>query len=279
MSFEEKLKGNTLRNFERIPLGFAVCPAMLLLRVAFSTLLSPGRTISWDHFPQGADLSNNRARAHCSIVSAHVCLPQNRAHCSARNPLPVSVSTGDAPAKSSNLAHRVLPCRAAFINGVKPRLFFGSIIKLRHLVISMLTTSERPAWAAKCSGVLPSLSGLFTSMPGSWRNSSKKFVRFVEQMYELTATAQLNWTASTGHPIDAITDKNPVSASASVATHVGCCCSSSSSSGGTSDGRSGVDNSQQLTLVVARPHPHGLDPATAANHGRHHQDQNQISQG
>lgn len=43
---------------------------------------------------------------------------------------------------------------------------------------------DRPACAAKCKAELPSLSGLLTSMPGRWRNSSRKFVRFVEQMYD-----------------------------------------------------------------------------------------------
>lgn len=39
-----------------------------------------------------------------------------------------------------------------------------------------------PACAAKWSAELPSLSGLLTSMPGKWRKSSRKFVRFVEQI-------------------------------------------------------------------------------------------------
>lgn len=56
---------------------------MLLLRVAFRVVaepLSPGRLMSWDHLPQGALLSSSRARAHCSIVSAHVCLERSKSH-------------------------------------------------------------------------------------------------------------------------------------------------------------------------------------------------------
>jgi hypothetical protein len=44
--------------------------------------------------------------------------------------------------------------------------------------------NNQPACAAKCSAEFPSLSALFTSMPGKWRKSSRKFVKFVEQMYE-----------------------------------------------------------------------------------------------
>lgn len=59
-----------------------------------------------------------------------------------------SGSDGDilhySPANSKSLAHLVLPWSAAFIRGVKPKLFFGSIVRLRHRVISMFTTSERP---------------------------------------------------------------------------------------------------------------------------------------
>jgi len=48
----------------------------------------------------------------------------------------------------------------------------------------LLKNRYKPACAAKCSAEFPSLSGLLTSMPGKCRNSSKKFVRFVEQIYD-----------------------------------------------------------------------------------------------
>lgn len=42
----------------------------------------------------------------------------------------------------------------------------------------------RPACAAKWRAEFPSLSGLLTSMPGRCKKSSRKLVRFVEQMYD-----------------------------------------------------------------------------------------------
>lgn len=49
--------------------------------------------------PQRQDvvLSNRRCLANLSITSAHMYLPQNLAHCSARKPLPWSRNVGFAP--------------------------------------------------------------------------------------------------------------------------------------------------------------------------------------
>lgn len=49
------------------------------------------------HRPQDVLRSSRRCRANFSMTSAQTYRPQYRAHCSARNPLPVSRSVGLAP--------------------------------------------------------------------------------------------------------------------------------------------------------------------------------------
>lgn len=50
------------------------------------------------------------------------------------------------PANNSSLAQRVLPCNAAFINGVNPRRFRASISILRLRVNSILIISDWPIY-------------------------------------------------------------------------------------------------------------------------------------
>lgn len=55
---------------------------------------------SLPHRPYDVVRSSSRFRASFSMASAQLYRPQNRAHCSARRPRPVSRMVGDAPAKT-----------------------------------------------------------------------------------------------------------------------------------------------------------------------------------
>ena len=72
------------------------CRILLLLLCVTGDVLLRGIE-SCGHFPFDVDFSNSLDLAHCSIISAQLCLPQNLAHWSGRKPRPGSISTGDAP--------------------------------------------------------------------------------------------------------------------------------------------------------------------------------------